>query len=218
MKTNPMTEQLFEYVSKHSPAPHPILEKVVEATLERSDRMMQISQDQGAFMHLLTKMLGVKKAIEVGCFTGYSAISVASALPEGGLLYSFDIDPETSDLAQSFFREAELDEKIKVKIGPALTGLNQLLVDFGPESFDFAFLDADKENYSQYYERCLELLRPGGVILADNVLWGGSIIDQSNQDSSTLALRKFNDLVLNDNRVTSSMLHIADGIYMIVKN
>ncbi|WP_234996091.1 O-methyltransferase [Pseudobacteriovorax antillogorgiicola] len=213
-----MTDELFAYVSQHSPAPHPILNDIVEETQERSDRMMQISQDQGRFMHLMTKICGAQRAVEVGCFTGYSAVCMASALPDGACLYSLDINEETSRIAQRFFDEAELSDKIELMVAPALQSLETLLKAHGPDSFDLAFIDADKVNYPHYYEACLSLLRPGGVLIADNVLWGGSIVDESNQEDSTIALRAFNEKVFNDDRVSSTMLHIADGLYLVVKN
>ncbi len=216
LKAISLTPALYDYLLQHAPEPHPILPEIAEATRSRSDQNMQISPDQGRFMHLLTKLLGAKKAVEVGCFTGYSAVAVASALPSDGKLISLDIDSETAQIAQSFFTKAGLDQKIEIKVAPALESLTALAEE-SSGSFDLAFIDADKVNYQAYYEKCLQLLRPGGVILADNVLWSGSIIDSSNQEESTQALRQFNEFVKTDSRVSAMILPIADGLYLAVK-
>lgn len=217
MRTTPMTEKLYEYVMKHTDYAHPILPKVETETMKRSDRNMQISRDQGKLMNMLIKLMGAKRAIEVGCFTGYSAICVASALPKDGLLVSLDIDPEIAKIAQGFFNEAGLQDRVQLRVGPADKALSKMTDEFGPESFDFAFIDADKENYAGYYESCLRLVRPGGLIVIDNVIWDGAVIDYTNQSESTKAIRRINEIVERDERVERVMLHISDGLLLCRK-
>ena len=218
MKTNSMTPELYEYVEAHCPMATPVLECVVADTQDNPGKNMQISRDQGSFMHFLTAVTGSKKALEVGCFTGYSAIEVASALPQDGHLYTLDIDADILHQAKGYFQQADLENRIHVMEGPALDSLNALVADpEHQESFDIAFLDADKSNMLNYYELALKLLKRGGLILADNVLWHGHVIDKSINDTDTTAIRKFNAFVKADDRVASTMLHISDGIYLIRK-
>lgn len=218
MKTNSMTPALYEYVKTHCPMSTPVLESVIAETQSHPDKNMQISRDQGSFMHFLTAITGSRKALEVGCFTGYSAIEVASALPEDGRLYTLDIDAKILQQARGYFQQAELGNRIHVMEGPALQSLEALVADSEHrESFDIAFLDADKSNMLNYYELALKLLRRGGLILADNVLWHGHVIDKTVNDTDTTAIRKFNAFVRTDDRVASTMLHISDGIYLIRK-
>lgn len=217
MKTTPMYPDLWNYTMAHSPLPHTILNKVMEETMARKDKGMQISRDQGAFMHWLVKTTGARRCIEVGCFTGYSAIAVASALPPDGKLYTFDIEPETTRMAQGFFKEAGLDKKIEVRLGDAQANLKMLIQECGKETFDFAFIDADKTNYAKYYEACLSLLKPGGVMIVDNVLWGGKVVASDVQTEDTKAIRAFNDKLQTDDRVDAMILHISDGLYLVRK-
>jgi predicted O-methyltransferase YrrM len=217
MKTVPMTEDLYQYVMKFCPPPHAILPKVEELTAARKDKGMQISRDQGAFMHMLAKLMNAENAIEVGCFTGYSAISIATGLQKTGKLYTLDINEETAKIAKGFFAEAGLDKKIELMLGPANKSLETLVQKVGKNRFDLAFVDADKTGYLGYYEQLLGLIRPGGVIIADNVIWGGSVIDSTNQTEDTKALRKFTEVVCSDDRVSTMMLHISDGLLLIRK-
>lgn len=217
MRTTPMNEKLYEYVMKHTDYAHPVLPKVELETMKRSDRNMQISRDQGKLMNMLIKLMGAKRAIEVGCFTGYSAISVASALPKDGLLVSLDINPDVAKIAQGFFVEAGVQDRVQLRVGPADQSFPKLLEEFGPESFDFAFIDADKEGYPGYYEACLRLIRPGGLIVLDNVIWGGAVIDYTDQSESTKAIRRINEIVERDERVERVMLHISDGLLLCRK-
>lgn len=218
MKTIPMTEQLYEYVLEHCQQAHPFLNVVEEETRLHPASNMQISRDQGSFMYLLTQLLGVKKALEIGCFTGYSAISVASGLPEDGQLFTLDSDAEILKTAATYFKQSQLEHKINIVQGPALQSLQKLLDDLHAETFDLAFIDADKANMQTYYELVLQLLRPGGVILADNVLWHGRVIDDQFHDEDTQAIREFNRMIKDDTRVSRCMLHISDGLYVIRKN
>lgn len=217
MKTIPMYPSLWQYTMEHSPLPHPILTKVADETARRTDRGMQISRDQGAFMHWLVKTTQARRCLEVGCFTGYSAIAVASALPPDGKLYTLDIEPETSKLAEGYFKEAGLAGKVELRLGDAVTSLQKLQQEFGADSFDFAFIDADKSNYEKYYESTLRLLKPGGVLIVDNVLWGGRVVARDVQTEDTRAIRTFNDRVQKDERVDAMILHISDGLYLIRK-
>lgn len=217
MRTTPMTPDLYEYVLRHNPLPHPILKKVAEVTAKRPDKGMQISQDQGAFMHMLARVTGAKRAIEVGCFTGYSAIAVATGLGRGGKLITLDIDPDATNLAREFFHEAGLDEVIDLRLGSADKSLAAMEKEFGRDSFDFAFIDADKQNYPTYYEACLRLVRPGGVIIVDNVIWSGKVVDASVQDENTMAIKAFNEMVRRDERVVKSLVHISDGLLLLTK-
>lgn len=217
MRTTPMTPALYDYVVAHNPMPHPILKKVAEVTSKRSDKNMQISQDQGAFMHIMARVTGAKRALEVGCFTGYSAIAVATGLARGGKLITLDIDPDATNLARDFFTEAGLEDVIELRLGRADKSLEAMEKEFGRDSFDFAFIDADKENYQTYYESCLRLVRPGGLIIVDNVIWSGKVIDASVQDESTMALKKFNEMIVHDKRVEKCLLHISDGLMLLTK-
>ena len=217
MKTIPMTEELYRYVTDHTDVPHPILPAVVAATEKRPMSQMQISRDQGMLMHLLVKLMGARRCLEIGCFTGYSAICVASALPENGKLVSLDIDPEAVGIARGFFKEAGLDSKIEVLLGEAHLSLDLLRQREGGESFDFVFIDADKESLQTYFEKSWELLRPSGLIVVDNVMWGGSILDENNTSESTVAVRNFNERVMKDSRVERLFLHISDGLFCLRK-
>ncbi|MGE0174826.1 MAG: O-methyltransferase [Oligoflexales bacterium] len=217
MKTVPMTEELYQYVMKFCPLPHPILKKVEEETAIRKDKGMQISRDQGAFMHMLAKLMNAENAIEVGCFTGYSAISIAMGLSKTGKLYTLDIDEDTAKVAKKYFADAGLANKIEHLLGPANKSLDTLAQKVGKNRFDIAFVDADKTGYLGYYEQLLTLIRPGGIIIADNVIWGGSVIDSTQQSDDTKAVRKFAEVVSRDERVDVMMLHISDGLLLIRK-
>ena len=217
MKTVPMTDDLYNYVIKHCPYPHPILQKVEQETAALSDSAMQIAKDQGAFMHMIVKLIGVKRAVEVGCYTGFSALSVASALPEDGHLFSFDINADILQRAEGYAKEAGVANKVTFKNTDGRSGLTGLLDEFGKESFDLAFLDADKEGMLDYFDICCDLVRPNGLIIADNVIWGGSVINKSDDRTSTLAIREFNDKVSKDPRVEGFILHISDGLFLLRK-
>lgn len=173
---------------------------------------MQISPEQGQFMALLTRVLGARKAIEVGSFTGYSAICVASALAPDGKIVSLDLDPEYARIARGYFDKAGVGDRVEQRIGPAIQSLDAMISAGEAGSFDMAFIDADKENYLGYYERCLTLVRTGGLILVDNVLWGGAVIDSSDREPSTEAIRAFNSALHHDERVELAMLPIGDGL------
>lgn len=207
-----MTDALYDYMTRHSVHEHPAqtaLREKTHSTLREAG--MQISPDQGQFMAFLVRLLGARRALEVGTFTGYSALTVALALPPGGQLVACDVSEEYTSIGKPFWREAGIEEKIDLRIGPALATLEELVAAGMREAFDFAFIDADKRNYDGYYERCLDLVRVGGVIAFDNVLWGGDVAKPS-EDIDTVALQALNDKLYRDERVDAVMLPIGDGL------
>jgi len=219
MKALKITEELYQYTVDNCFEPHPILKKIQNDTKDRPDAVMQIPADQGAFMAMLLKSMNAKVAIEIGCYTGYSTISIASSLPTGGMLYSLDINDEAIKTAKSYAEEAGLNEKINFMKGPALNSLETLVTELSPNSIDFAFIDADKGNQTNYYEVLLNLIKPNGIIIADNVLWYGRVVDPEAlaKDNDTKAMIAFNQHVQSDSRVEATMLHISDGLYLIRK-
>ena len=214
MKTNTMTDELFEYVAKHCPLPHPILADLAKETSELPNAAMQISPDQGSFMNFVARLIGAQNIIEVGCFTGYSAICMAAALPHDGKLVTLDASVEYTDMARKYFGLANLTAKIEVIIGDAKDNITKVKEQTGIDQFDMAFIDADKTGMATYYEECLKLVRKGGLIVCDNVLWGGSVVDQAKNDEDTAAIRAFNEKVRSDPRVEHTMLHISDGLLL----
>ncbi len=188
-----------------------------EATAKLPDAGMQIGADQGAFMAQLVRLTGARRCLEVGTFTGYSALAVAGALPDDGRLVTCDISEEWTALARRYWTEAGVAEKIDLRLGPATETLDQLARDPGEESFDFAFIDADKPAYHAYYERCLRLVRPNGLILLDNMLWGGKVVDENEQDPDTAAIRALNALIRDDRRVEATLLSVGDGVVIARK-
>ena len=178
---------------------------------------MQIGRDQGRFLALLVELLGATKAIEVGVFTGYSSLCIAGAMPEHGRLIACDVSEEWTSIARRYWERAGLAQRIELRLAPALTTLDQLITSEPRESFDFCFIDADKQNYDGYYERCLQLLRPGGLIAVDNALWGGSVARAEDQSPDTLAIRALNAKVLADERVTASLVPMGDGVLLARK-
>ncbi len=216
-KTIQVTDRLYEYLLSVSLREPDILRRLREETATISMSQMQIAPEQGQFMALLVQLMGVRKALEVGVFTGYSSLSIALSLPDDGRLVACDINEEWTAIARRYWRESGVDEKINLCLAPALQTLDDL-INAGEEcSFDFAFIDADKENYKMYYERCLQLLRSGGLIAVDNVLWSGSVIDAKDQDADTLAIREFNQMLHHDQRVAISLVPIADGLTLALK-
>ena len=217
MKFLELTGPLYRYVLGHTRTLHPVLPRLVEETARMPAAIMQISPDQGAFMHLMAKTIGARRCLEVGCFTGYSAIAVALALPPDGRVISLDVSREYTDVARRYWREAGLDDRIELRLAPALETLPKLLQEYGAGSFDMMFIDADKENMVEYYEHGLKLIRAGGLILIDNVIWSGQVIDVQDQSPGTVAIRGINDFVLADGRVDCVLATIADGIFVVRK-
>ena len=205
-------EKLARYIFEHSVREARVLRELREATASNPHAGMQIGADQGQFMALLVQAIGAKRCLEIGTFTGYSALAVALALPADGRVLCCDINAEWTALARRFWKKAGVEHKIELRLAPALETLAKLE---GP--FDFVFIDADKENYQNYYERSLALLRRGGLIAVDNTLWSGAVAEAKVRDTTTQALRSFNDKLHDDSRVALSMLPIGDGLTLALK-
>ena len=216
-RTTPLTDSLYDYVLRVSVREPEVLARLREETAELEWAGMQISPEQGQFMRFLNEVLGTRRAIEVGVFTGYSSLSVALAMPDDGQLIACDVSEEWTSIARRYWREARVDHKIALRLAPALETLDALVSAGEAGRFDFAFIDADKEGYLDYYERCLALLRPGGVVALDNALWGGSVADESNQKPGTVAIRAVNARVGSDERVLASLVPIGDGLLLARK-
>ncbi|MEH2109250.1 class I SAM-dependent methyltransferase [Nostoc sp.] len=212
-----LDNQLYNYLLSVSLREPEILGKLRQETANHPRSGMQISPEQGQFMRLLVELIGAKKTLEVGVFTGYSSLSVALALPADGKIIAADVSEEFTAIARRYWQEAGVADKIDLRLAPALETLDQLLATGQAETFDFAFIDADKENYDGYYERSLQLVRPGGLIAIDNVLWSGQVADEQNQDESTQAIRVLNEKLHHDERVTLSLVPIADGLTLAIK-
>lgn len=208
---------LYDYLLSVSLREPEILTQLRQETGQLPSAIMQISPEQGQFMALLVQLMGAKKTLEVGVFTGYSALVVALALPPDGRIVACDIDGKTTAVARRYWQKAGVADKIDLQIAPALETLDRLLAQGQAETFDFAFIDADKRNYENYYERSLQLLRPGGLMAIDNVLWSGRVADPKERDNQTEAIRAFNQKVWQDRRVALSVVPIADGLTLARK-
>jgi caffeoyl-CoA O-methyltransferase len=215
-RTLDLDDRLYDYLLKVGVRESDLLKELRAETSKLSGAGMQIGPDQGAFMHLLAGLIGARRCLEVGTFTGYSSICVASALPDDGKLICCDVSEEYTSIARNFWRRAGLESKIELRLGPAVATLDQLIEAKVPE-FDFIFIDADKTNYPNYYERALKLLRTGGLIAIDNVLWGGDVANPAENDEDTVAIRAVNDKVRADERVTLSMIPLGDGLTLARK-
>lgn len=194
-----------------------VLRQLREETARHPGAIMQIGPEQGQFMALLVQLIGAKKTLEVGVFTGYSSLCVALALPPDGKIIACDISKEDTAIARRYWEAAGVANKIELKIAPALSTLDELIAAGEAGTFDFAFIDADKANYANYYERSLQLLRPGGLIVVDNVLFLGKIANPLIQDNSTRAIRAFNEKLHYDERVTLSLVPVGDGLTLAMK-
>ncbi len=194
-----------------------ILAQLREETAQQAMAIMQIAPEQGQFMALLVQLMGAKKTLELGVFTGYSSLAVALALPPDGKVIACDVSEEYTSIARRYWEKAGVADKIELHIAPALETLDKLLATGEAETFDFAFIDADKSVYNEYYERCLQLIRPGGLIAIDNVLWSGRVADPSEQDNRTKYMRAFNEKLHQDKRINLSLMPIADGLTLAVK-
>lgn len=212
-----LDNQVYEYLLSVSLREAEILSKLRYETDEHPMGRMQISPDQGQFIALLVKLLQAKKTLDIGVFTGYSSLVVALALPENGRVIACDRDPEATAIARRYWKEAGIEHKIDFRLAPALETLDQLIAEGQANSFDFAFIDADKRNYWNYYERALTLLRNGGLIALDNVLWSGRVADPEDTDKRTMAIRELNQKLHQDERVEISMISIADGLTLAMK-
>jgi len=217
MKSLPITEDLYNYILSVTSREPDVLRRLREETARDPMAIMQIAPDQGQFMALLVELIGANKVIEIGVFTGYSALWIALALPPGGELIACDVNVEWTNIGKRYWQDAGVAGKIDLRIAPALDTLDTLLAEGQQSTFDFVFIDADKMNYLHYYERALQLLRPGGLIAVDNVLWFGAVIDNSKQDKDTKAIRDFNKKLHHDERVTISLAPIGDGLMLARK-
>lgn len=212
-----LSDKLYQYmlsISVHEPA---ILKLLRETTHKLSSHGMQISPEQGQLMALLIELIAAEKTLEVGVYTGYSSLVVALALPETGKIIACDINDETTSIARDFWQKAGVAHKIDLKLAPALETLNDLIKQNHSNSFDFIFVDADKRNYLNYYERSLTLLRPGGIMLVDNVLWNGRVAEKCACDEQTLSIRAFNQAIHQDKRISMCLIPIGDGLTLIRK-
>ena len=207
-----LDEQVYEYLLNVSLREADVLRRLREETAAMPLAIMQIAPEQGQFMALLVELTGAVRCIEVGVFTGYSSLAVALALPPEGHITACDISEEFTAVARRYWAEAGVDHKIDLRLAPALETLDALIAEGGAEAYEFAFVDAEKSEYSDYYERLLTLLRPGGLILIDNVLWSGKVADPESQTDDTVAIRAFNEKLKGDERVSISMLPVADGL------
>lgn len=211
-----LDDTLYDYLLAHSLREHPEQIALREATRSHPRAGMQISPEQGQFMALLVKLLGARHTLEIGVFTGYSALSVALALPDDGRILACDISDEYTSVGRPYWKRAGVAHKIDLRLAPALQTLDAELAAGASGRYDFAFIDADKTGYADYYERCLQLLRPGGLIAIDNVLWSGDVA-QPARDDDTRALQALNQCLHNDERIDLSMLPVGDGLTLARK-
>ena len=207
-----LDERLYDYLLDVSLREPDVLRRLREETAVRDNASMQISPEQGQFMALLVELIGAERTLEIGTFTGYSALVVARALPPHGRVIACEISEEYAAIARRWWTEGGMAEKIEIRVAPALETLDRMLEDGLAGRFDFAFIDADKEAYADYWERCLRLVRRGGLIAVDNVLWDGRVADPANDEESTRAIRAFNARVRDDRRIDLSLVPIGDGL------
>ncbi|MBD2195466.1 MULTISPECIES: class I SAM-dependent methyltransferase [Calothrix] len=216
-KTLHLSNELYEYLLSISLREPELLFKLREETARHPRANMQVAPEQGQFLGFLVKLIGAKKTLELGVFTGYSSLSVALSLPADGKIIACDVSEEFTDIARRYWQAAGVADKIDLRLAPATETLDKLLSAGEAGSFDFAFIDADKENYYAYYERVLQLIRPGGLIAVDNVLWSGRAANADVQDSATNAIREFNHKLHQDERIDLSLISIADGLTLAIK-
>ncbi|HMK66922.1 MAG TPA: class I SAM-dependent methyltransferase [Stellaceae bacterium] len=212
-----IADDIDDYVTGTLGKETPVQRRLRAETSKLPLGLMQIGCDQGAFLALLVRLIGAKRCVEIGTFTGYSALTVASALPPDGKLIACDVSEEWTSIGRRYWREAGLESRIDLRLAPATETLRGLLAAGEAGRFDFAFIDADKSNYDTYYELCLELLRPNGLIALDNVLWSGAVFDDKKQDADTVALRAINLKLRDDARVDSVLLTVGDGLTLARK-
>lgn len=215
-RTMAISEDLLAYIERLAAREHPALEHCRRDTAALPNAEMQIGRDQGAFMALIARLMGARSYLEIGTFTGYSALAVALALPRTGKVVCCDVSQKYTDMARGYWQEAGVDSMIDLRLGPALDTLDSMIAR-GEGGFDFAFIDADKPNYDNYYERVLKLLRPGGLVALDNMLWSGAVADPKATDPFTVAIRTLNEKVHQDERVDMTLAAIGDGVLMARK-
>ena len=211
-RTIGLSDELAAYVVEVGSREPEVLARLREETAAIPQHGMQIAPDEGAFLAILVELIGARRCIEVGTFTGYSSTAIALALPEDGQLICCDVSEEWTSLARKYWDEAGVADRIDLRIAPAVETLDRLLADGEEDAFDFAFIDADKPGYDAYYERLLRLVRPGGLIALDNTLWGGEVLNQDTDDESTRAIRALNTKLAGDDRITLCLVPVADGV------
>ena len=216
MKHLLQSDELTSYIQRISRGEPLILEMLRRETQKLPEAHLQITSEQGRFLSLLVELMGAKRVLEVGTFTGYSSLSMALALPNDGHITTLDTHPDWTTIAQEFWEKAGLSHKIELRLGHGVDSLSNLIAEGKVGTFDLMFIDADKQRYDVYYEFGMQLVRPGGVIVLDNVLWSGRVADPSNYEVTTESLRAFNEKVMNDERVTLSVIPLGDGL-MIAK-
>ena len=216
-RTIPMTDPLYDYYLESSLREPDVLARLRDATLAHPEAGMQISPEQGQFMRFIVRLIGASRAIEIGTYTGYSALSVALALPENGLLVACERREEFTKIGQPFWQEAGVSQRIDLRIGKAVETLEAMIEAGEDGTYDFAFIDGDKKNYINYYELCLQLVRNGGLIAIDNALWNGRLVDKTLDDPASTAIRTLNEKIRDDERVDMSLLPIGDGLMLARK-
>jgi predicted O-methyltransferase YrrM len=209
--------ELHAYLLRHGVREPDILRRLREETASLPQHNMQIAPEQGALMALLVQLSGARRAIELGTFTGYSSLAVALAMPPDGTIVCCDVSDEWTSVARRYWAEAGVADQVDLRLGPALETLDRLLASGGTGTFDFAFIDADKRNYPEYHERIIQLLGSGGLALYDNVFWDGEVIDESKTDPDTVGVRRLNERLATDERITISMIPVADGLTLALK-
>lgn len=216
-RTLSLTPELYTYLQAHSLREPPALARLREETAAMEGAVMQIAPEQGQFMALLLRLMEARRVLEIGTYTGYSTLWLAGALPADGEVVTCDISREWTDVARRHWQAAGLAQRITLHLGPARETLHRLLREGAAGTFDFAFIDADKTGYDAYYEACLDLVRPGGLIAVDNTLWDGAVADPAADDADTRAIRRFNDKVHADPRVELSLVPIGDGLTLALR-
>jgi caffeoyl-CoA O-methyltransferase len=216
-KTNGLSDELWRYLVEVTVQERPLLRRLREETARLPNAGMQISPEQGRFMAFLVELVGVRRYLEVGVFTGYSSLSVALALPADGRIVACDVSDEWTRIARRYWEEAGVADKLELRLGNAIETLDSLIAGGAAGSFDLAFFDADKESSVEYYERGLTLVRPGGLVAFDNALWGGKVADPAEREPSTVAVRAVNQRACSDPRVSASLVPIGDGLLLARK-
>lgn len=211
-RTITLDDRLYDYLHAVSLREPALLARLREETAALPEARMQIAPEQGQFMAMLVRVMNAREILEIGTFTGYSALAMALALPPDGHIVACDVSAEWTAIGRRYWREAGVAERIELRLAPAIETLEALLADGGEDRFDFAFIDADKSGYHAYYEACLKLVRPGGLIVVDNTLWDGRVADDSVQDANTRAIRAFNAALHDDVRIDLSLVPIGDGL------
>lgn len=210
-------ERTYQYLVDTSVRETDVARRLREETQQLPMAQMQIGPDQGQFLQFLIQLINARRTLEIGVFTGYSSLWVATGLPDDGEIIACDVSEEYTSVARRYWKEAGIDQKIDLRLRPALETLDELLENGQSGTFDFAFIDADKTNYDNYFERVLKLIRPGGLIAIDNTIWSGRVADPNELDKDTVALRELNEKLYRDDRVALSMLSVGDGLTLAMK-